>query len=78
VYTKPAIACEMKIRTVHPYSSPPTYEVLLFSRGDKYWHCLTMSNGARALFTHPPASEREAREIIQEFERQRNVRAIAA
>lgn len=75
--TRPEIACKMKIREVFKYSGKPAYEVLLFARGNKHWHALRMSNGARALFTRPPISEQEARQVIRKFEEQRDV-AVAA
>lgn len=67
---KPETACEMKVREVHQYSSthPLSYEVLLYTKGRSGWFRLTMSDGTRALFTAPPATEEEARNVIKEFE----------
>ena len=66
--TRPKIICEMKVREVYAYSEEPLYEVLLFKAGFKNWRALRRSNGEQALFSHPPLSEQEARDIIKEHE----------
>lgn len=74
-FEKPEIAAEMRIRPVHQYSTHPTsYEVLLYTKGDRGWQALRMSDGTRALFTHPPLSEKDARDAIDRFETRRDVR----
>lgn len=74
---KPEIACEFKVRKVHEYSNQPSYEVLLFMKGARGWHRLTMTDGSRALFTHPPKNEAEARRVIKEWETQRHAAEAA-
>ena len=68
--SKPQIACEMKVRKVHEYSETPSYEVLLYTKGARGWHRLTMTDGSRALFTQAPANEQEARAAIERYEEQ--------
>jgi len=76
--TKPEIACEFKVRTVHEYSAHPTsYEVLLYRKGDRGWTRLSFEDGSRALFTSPPKNETEARRVMKEWETRNHVEQAA-
>lgn len=75
-FDTPEIVAQFKVREVHKFGTAPTsYEALLYRKGGKGWTILRMSDGTRALFTKPPVSEAEAREVIHRYEASENVRS---